>query len=240
VLGLCFSTGALDLPGRVEALYLYHEPRTNLWEPTVRQEGVFEASDPLASRRIAFWPWPFGAQQKDIPLKEQIEKATVGQKALRAAAQEELRLLYVGSTRDRDMLILATREGQPSAWLDLLEAPWLRPLEDAEIPVHGLLGPAQVPSCTRTIEPPAAIERPESAITYLWFPAPVVSTPTRPKLPALIVPSRQPLTASAKVGPMIDLGDRLPITGTVDENILGDASTPSWPQSSLIRSIQSV
>ena len=40
---------------------LYHEPRTNLWEPTVRQDREFEARDPLANRRIAFWPWPFGA-----------------------------------------------------------------------------------------------------------------------------------------------------------------------------------
>ena len=168
---------------------LDHEHRTNLWEPTVRQERAFEARDPLANRRIAFWPWPFGGQQTEIPLKERIENATVGREALSAAAREELRLLYVGFTRARDMLVLATREGQPSAWLDLLGAPWLRPLGDARIPVSGLLGPAQVPYCTRTIQPPAAIERPEAATSYRWFPAPVMSTP---KLPALIVPSKQP------------------------------------------------
>jgi hypothetical protein len=37
------------------------------------------------------------------------------------------------------------------------------------------------------------------------------------------VPSRQPLIDLAKVVQTIDLGDRLPITGAVDENILGDA-----------------
>ena len=187
---------------------LENEHRSNLWEPRVRQERAFEASDPLANRRIAFWPWPFGGQQTEIPLKERIEKATVGQEALSAAAKEELRLLYVGFTRARDMLILATRKGQPSAWLDLLDAPWLKPLEDAEtIPVNGLLGPAQVPYCTRTIEPPASIERPEATTTYRWFPAPVVSTPTRPpKLPASIVPSRQPLIDLAKVVQTIDSG----------------------------------
>ena len=193
---------------------LENKHRSNLWEPTVRQDRVFEAADPLANRRISFWPWPFGGQQKDIPLKERIENATVGREALSAAAKEELRLLYVGFTRARDMLILATREGQPSAWLDLLGAPWLRPLEGAEIPVYGLLGPAQVPYCTRTIEPPAAIERPEATTSYRWFPAPVISTPTRPRLPASIVPSRQPLIDLAKVVQTIDLGDRLPITGS--------------------------
>jgi ATP-dependent helicase/nuclease subunit A len=199
---------------------LGNEHRTNLWEPTVRQEPPFEARDPLANRRIAFWPWPFGGQQKDIPLKERIEDAAVGREALRAAAREELRLLYVGFTRARDMLVLATREAQPSAWLDLLEAPWLRPLEKAKIPVSGLLGSSKVPYCTRIIEPRAGIERPEASPNYRWFPAAVISTP---KLPASIVPSRQSLMASAKVVQMIDSGDRLPITGTVGENILGDA-----------------
>ena len=199
---------------------LGNEHRTNLWEPTVRQERAFEARDPLANRRIVFWPWPFGGQQTAIPLKQRIENATVGQEALSAAAKEELRLLYVGFTRARDMLILATREGQSSAWLDLLVAPWLRPHEAAEIPVCGLLGPAQVPYCTRTIQPPTAIERPEPATSHRWFPAPIISTP---RLPALIVPSRRSLLASAKVVKTIDLGDRLAITGEVDENILGDA-----------------
>jgi ATP-dependent helicase/nuclease subunit A len=199
---------------------LENKHRSNLWEPRVRQERPFEARDPLANRRIAFWPWPFGAQQTDIPLKQRIENATVGQEALSAAAREELRLLYVGFTRARDMLILATREGQSSAWLDLLGAPWLRPHEAAEIPACGLLGPAQVPYCTRTIEPPAAIERAEAAISYRWFPEPVISTS---RLPALIVPSRQPLIDLAKVVQTIDLGDRLPITGAVDETVLGDA-----------------
>jgi ATP-dependent helicase/nuclease subunit A len=201
-------------------LSLVFVPRTNLWEPTVRQERPFEARDPLANRRISFWPWPFGGQKKDIPLKERIENATVGREALSAAAREELRLLYVGFTRARDMLVLATREAQPSAWLDLLEAPWLRPLGVAKIPVSGLLGPSKVPYCTRTIEPPAEIERPEASPNYRWFSAPVISTP---KLPASIVPSKQSLIASAKVVQTIDLGDRLPITGKVEENIFGEA-----------------
>jgi len=37
------------------------------------------------------------------------------------------------------------------------------------------------------------------------------------------VPSRQPLIDLAKVVQTIDLGDRLSITGAVEENILGDA-----------------
>ena len=147
--------------------------RTNLWEPTVRQERPFEARDPLANRHIAFWPWPFGGQQKDIPLKDRIENATVGREALSAAAREELRLLYVGFTRARDMLILATREGQPSCLARFARrAVASARSREAGTPVSGLLGPAKVPYCTRTIEPPATIERPEAATNYHWFPAP--------------------------------------------------------------------
>jgi len=61
---------------------------------------------------------------------------------------------------------------------------------------------------------------PEPTTSYRWFPVPVISTL---RLPASIVPSKQPLMASAKVVQTIDLGDGLPITGAVDENIIGDA-----------------
>ena len=197
---------------------LDHEHRTNLWDPTVIQERAFDARDPLANRRIAFFPWPFGSHTVGIPLLQRIENATLGREALSAAAREELRLLYVGFTRARDMLVLVTRNGQPSAWLDLLRAPWLKPLEGAD--TSGLLGPARVRYCTRTIQPPVSIARPEAATSYHWFPAPVKPTP---KLPALIVPSKQLAIASAKVVQTIDLGNRLPISGAVKENILGDA-----------------
>jgi ATP-dependent helicase/nuclease subunit A len=199
---------------------LDHEHRTNLWDPNVIQEGAFAARDPLANRRIAFWPWPFGTHTVGIPLLQGIENEALGREALRAAACEELRLLYVGFTRARDRLVLVTRNGQPSAWLDLLRAPWLRPIECAGAPVDGFLGPARVPCRTQTIQPPAFIARPEVAPNYWWFPAPVASTP---KLPAFIVPSKQPLMASAKVVQTIDLGNRLPMSGALDENILGNA-----------------
>jgi ATP-dependent helicase/nuclease subunit A len=44
-----------------------------------------------------------------------------------------------------------------------------------------------------------------------------------PKLPALILPSKEPAIATAKVVQTINLGNRLPISGTVSENALGNA-----------------
>jgi ATP-dependent exoDNAse (exonuclease V) beta subunit len=85
-------------------------------------------------------------------LAEQIENETVGQEARAAAAREELRLLYVGFTRARDMLVLITRTGKESAWLDLLQAPWFVPLEGTDTTLQGSVGPAQVPCATRIID----------------------------------------------------------------------------------------
>jgi ATP-dependent exoDNAse (exonuclease V) beta subunit len=199
---------------------LDNEHRTNLWEPTVIQDAAFDARNPLANRRIRFWPWPFGHHQKGIPLADQIESASIGREARTAAAREELRLLYVGFTRARDMLVLVTRAGQESTWLDLLQAPWLTPFEGTGTTMRGLLGPAQVPYVTRTSQPPATLATQDAAAGYRWFPAPLDPTP---KLPALILPSKQPAIATAKVVQTINLGARLPISGTVSENVLGDA-----------------
>jgi len=175
----------------------------------------------LANRRLRFWPWPFGNHRKDIALLTRIENEAVAKEASDAADREALRLLYVGFTRARDMLVLVTRGGQARAWLELLQAPWLRPLEaGSKTFIDGVLGPAQVPCRTRIIEPPLSAERKNAATTYRWFPPAV--TPTA-KLPALITPSKEPEIPSARVVQTISLGARLPINGKVDENVLGDA-----------------
>ena len=105
--------------------------------------------------------------------------------------------------------------------LELLQAPWLKPLEGgSKTIIGGVLGPAQVPCCTRIIQPPLSAERKDAATTYHWFPAAVSQTA---KLPALITPSREPGIPSARVVRTINLGKRLPISGKVSEDTLGDA-----------------
>jgi ATP-dependent helicase/nuclease subunit A len=196
------------------------EPKSRLWDLDVVQDEPFDANQPLANRRLRFWPWPFGKQQTGIPVATKIENGQLGREANIAAVCEELRLLYVGFTRARDMLVLVTRNGQPSKWLDLLKAPWLKPAVGGGGRLDGLLGPSKVPCCTKIIQPPADITRSDPVASYRWFPVPV--TPT-PKLPASIVPSKQSPIASAKVMKVINLRNRLPVSCKVDENVLGDA-----------------
>jgi ATP-dependent helicase/nuclease subunit A len=200
---------------------LEYEHRTNLWDITVVQDVAFDARKPLTNRRIRFWPWPFGNHRKDITLLTKIENKAVAKEARAAAAREALRLLYVGFTRARDMLVLVTRSGQTSAWLELLQAPWLKPFEGGiDTMIDGVLGSAQASCCTRIIQPPSSAERKDAATTYRWFPAAVTQTA---KLPALITPSKEPEIPSARVMRTINLGKRLPISGKVSEDILGDA-----------------
>lgn len=199
---------------------LENEHRTNLWEIAVVQDVGFDARNPLANRRIRFWPFPFGGQKKGIPILTRIENEPVAKDASAAAAREELRLLYVGFTRARDILVLVTRSGQPSTWLDLLQAPWLRPFDGDDALLHGPLGPAQVPCCTRIIPPTVTNSTKEPAAAYRWFPAPAQPTI---KLPALMLPSKQPQLGSARIVQTVHLGARLPVGGDVSEDILGDA-----------------
>jgi hypothetical protein len=146
----------------------------------VIQDAAFDARDPLANRPTRFWPWPFGNHRTGIPLANRIENETIAQEARTAAAREELRLFLCWFHRARDMLALITRNGQENAWLDLLQAPWLTPLEGVGTMIQGVLGPARVPYCTRTIQPPAAVARSVPAASYRWFPAPVTPTPKLP------------------------------------------------------------
>ena len=200
---------------------LDYEHRTNLWDITVVQDVAFDARKPLANRRLRFWPWPFGNHQKGIALLTRIENEAVAKEASAAAAREALRLLYVGFTRARDLLVLVTRSGQANAWLELPQAPWFKPLKGgSKAIIEGVLGPARVPCCTRVIQPPSSAERKDAATTYRWFPAAVIPTA---KLPALITPSREPEIPSARVVQTNNLGTRLAISGKVSENILGDA-----------------
>jgi ATP-dependent exoDNAse (exonuclease V) beta subunit len=199
---------------------LDYEFRTSLWDVTVVQDAEFDAEQPLANRRLRFWPWPFGKQQSGIALLTKVKDGPQGQAAHLAAAREELRLLYVGFTRGRDLLILVARTAQRNSWLDLLKAPWLKPLTGNGELIDGLLGSGKVPFRTRILRPPGQAALPDAMPTYRWFPTPV---PHTNKLPAITTPSKQPALATAKVVQTINLGNRLPITGTVEEEHVGNA-----------------
>jgi ATP-dependent exoDNAse (exonuclease V) beta subunit len=177
----------------------------------------FSFAEPLANRRLSFWPWPFGAQEKGIPLADKIEQSEAGKEAMLSAQAEELRLLYVGFTRARDLLVLVIEKDQPHPWLDLLKAKWLQPRQSQlNLPAGDM-----IPCRTRSLTPPRVSQSLVPDAEYQWFPP---RTNRTPKLPAQIIPSAQVPIASAKVVEIITFGSPIQISRRFDEDTdLGDA-----------------
>jgi ATP-dependent exoDNAse (exonuclease V) beta subunit len=195
------------------------EPWPRLWEITVTPVDPakpFDLNNPLANRRLRFWPWPFGQQETGIPLQTNVAAGDIGQAAARKAVEEELRLLYVGLTRARDLLVLVREKDQPTPWLDGLQAQWLQPGNGQLI----LPDKTTIGLQTLQLTPPAEVAAAKTDSHYTWFPAPL---PPTPKLPARLTPSRQPQVPGSRVGKIIDVGPRLPFSGALEEADLGDA-----------------
>ena len=63
--------------------------------------------NPLANRWLRLWTWPYGKQAKDVHMDASAAACAIGRRAERLA-REAVRLLYVGTTRARDHLVLTT------------------------------------------------------------------------------------------------------------------------------------
>ena len=93
----------------------------DLWQPEVTG-GSPGSGDPLEGRRLRFWPWPFGfagmfgKRAEFPPLDKAADASDEGIAARARDDAEALRLLYVGFTRAKDVLVLAHPEGK-DAWL---------------------------------------------------------------------------------------------------------------------------
>lgn len=193
------------------------EPRPRLWEVgvyPVEPERPFDLGRPLANRWIRFWPWPFGSQHSGISILEQIRADAVGQRAMRQAKGEDLRLLYVGLTRARDLLVMVIEKDQPATWLDGLGAGWLRPGAVVSTPDGN-----RIDARTTQLTPPAESECSDPQPTYAWF---TDGIECMGRSPARLNPSRQKQSAVA-LGRIVEIGPRLPFTGSPNETDLGDA-----------------
>ncbi len=196
------------------------EPRPRYWSVTAcpaSEEKPFDFAAPLANRFIRFWVFPFGGQEKGVAMLERVENSKSGERILRQAQHEDLRLLYVGITRARDVLALARDVAKPTPWLNSLgAAAWLK---DQENTVK--LPSGKAISC-QTLEwtPSEGLPVPVVDKAFHAFPAPVARTP---KPVAALIPSAQGPLPEAEVGEVLDLQARLPLAGNPEDAILGDA-----------------
>jgi len=193
-------------------------------DPATRALGVSvqtdqakpKLSDPLAGRRIRFWPNPYAANNNKMPFHDRLAEHPASSQARQQAEREDLRLLYVGWTRARDRIVLAGREGRIVG--DLLQlfrdknGPLVSEPTGSQLDWAGL----HVDVMIRTAEPlPAKTVTPEPGTSY-------VATGPREHPRAFVQPSAMAGSAP-KLTTVERIGDRVGITGDCDWSNLGSA-----------------
>lgn len=174
-------------------------------------------SDPLAGRVLRYWPWPYGEQQKDVGLDVAAPASPEGREAIAAELLERTRLLYVGMTRARDHLALATTGGV---------LPWLEELaDDAGVALVSdggdavAVGSDRFPARAAPVVLDQAEDGRESPVEYGLPPSARVAHP-----PLRIRPS-DGVTEEVEVRVVSTdaLGARIPLVGNPDLQLLGEA-----------------
>lgn len=175
----------------------------------------FDPARPLEGRWIRYWPWPYGGMTSGAPLYGPLAGSEEEDYARGRDRAEAQRLLYVGFTRARDILVLATREGNPEpSWLADLDARLPLPIDGEEgEAVRDFGDGGKVRSRLRRISE-AAETAPAGEQANRWFDRPEGEPP--PREPLFISPSARkpeeavpdaPLPAEA----IEDLGEKIPI-----------------------------
>ena len=210
---------------------LDQEPRGRLFDKPVamaRADRGLDPDDPLAGRWIRLWPWPYGAQKKDVGLDARAAANAIVAADARSALEEELRLLYVAMTRARDWLVLAPTLGKGGT----MPTPWLATpgAQRIVLPAIGATGPQQVlvdgkpHACI--VSDHAAIEaegdgaQPGAGASILAPALPAWPLPRH--APRLVRPSELPPGVRPALAP-VALGARLPFAGDADMAAVGEA-----------------
>lgn len=189
----------------------------------------FDPADPLASRWIRFWPWPYGRQEQNVYLDTSLLKSKEYASAAERLHAENVRLLYVGITRARDLLVLAPyvgRRGQGNGldWLNQLQdqskKAFLRlPHEDGVVQVQ--VGDAFHPISAKTTSSAVFNEQKSEVRSSVFF---NLNNLSSGNLPFLLKPSEQDIPFQLDPASILvtDIGSRIPLTGSPDMQLLGD------------------
>lgn len=192
--------------------------------------GGIDLDDPLKGRWLRLWPWPYGAQSKDVGLDTRADQSETGQAAAIRAAREEVRLLYVAMTRARDYLILAV--DRPKADLKATTLEGLVDGKGAQLlklpqAVDQTLGAGDANHACRvwTLDEASAEGSAEEGLQAVYDFVPPGRDVATPHLPYRFRPSdpRQPAEGTSRIVQTVSLGPRLALTGSPDMAALGDA-----------------
>ena len=201
----------------VIAMDLDAKLKPRLWGLSVLPSPIaIDLENPLANRTLRYWPAFTGLQSANIALLDQIAESAEGQAAMAQEIQEAKRLLYVSLTRPRDGLIIALDNRQTGGeWMDTLRAGWMLPEGDTLSLPDGTVIPCRQ----------RELHASESHTAPAQYQPQWLSTTPRPvvRLPLRLSPSALSEDENARVSEVIELGDRLEITGEYDPGELGSA-----------------
>ena len=190
----------------------------------------FDVTNPLEGRYIRFWPWPYGRQEQNVYIDTSVLNSPEYQETASRLRAESVRLLYVGITRARDLLILAPyvgRRGQGNG------VDWIYQLEDGSkkvfirLPNQDGIGSMQIGETehfvrTKTVTgalPDTSLNAKDSQQIFLS-----PNHKTTEYLPFLLKPSEVtiPQILDSATLPILDIGTRIPLTENPDMSKLGD------------------
>ncbi len=206
--------------------HLGHSPKRPVFALAVEPAPAFDFKQPLANRWIRWWPWPYGGLKANLALFDRARQTPEIQRAARRDLAERLRLLYVGFTRPRDLLVLAAQVTEKSGPV----TPVLASLQDAagrQLFAWPTPGQAELVVNGRTWScglrhvsglPLAAMATQRSNVR--WY-----EPGTGNRLPEEVVnPSCEPSSGAARVVQIAALGNRQPCKFTPGSaGPLGDA-----------------
>jgi ATP-dependent exoDNAse (exonuclease V) beta subunit len=190
--------------------------------------GVISARDPLKDRWIRFWPWPYGLQRKNVHLDATADGCAEMIKIRARDNAESTRLLYVGSTRARDYLVLGCTKG--TDWLDSLTD--TRGAQVCKLPTEEGSHAVQIGETTHQFvvdirNPISPIKAPRITPAGLVYSVPADTGSKR--YGSLRI---QPSSLSMREGDAVvdtsslrvhNIGSRFPFSGTADMQAVGDA-----------------
>ena len=196
---------------------------------SVEASGEFDVWAPLEDRWVRFWPWPYGSQRKNVHIDTSVLETAQHRDAARREHAEAVRLLYVGMTRARDYLVLAardsTRGGLQLSWLDLLaDADGSAVVDSSRLGSNAALVVSGEELPVRYVEVAAGEQVLLNQAAELT--SRMSEVEAKPDFPSYrIAPSEAgpPVPGEARLVSRVRLGARIPLTGSPDMNLLGEA-----------------
>lgn len=200
-----------------------------VFQVAVEAATTFDFSKPLADRWVRWWPWPYGRMTKGLALLDRARQLPEAVRAELSDLRERLRLLYVGFTRPRDLLVLiagvSDRGGPATAALQqlvgtdgkaLLDAPF----EEDEGKQVLSIGKAKWPCLVREVSglPPTVAAPPRKPVRW-YAPAPRTARPRE-----RLNPSAEPKAGTPQLLEVFKLGAPKAVDAGPDQaSLVGDA-----------------